>query len=422
MSRNKELIIHAQDEIEGDVSIGGSKNATLPCCAASLLSDEIVTLSNVPDVSDILTMNQILQELGVSLKYNDKVLTITNASIESRELPLISQRIRGSTILMGALLAKYGEVIIHGYGGCAIGSRPIDLHLNAFKALGANVIETPEKTIVRADQLKGTKITFPVPSVGATENTILAACGAEGTTLIKNAAIEPEVSNMITLLRQMGMDVSLNSTYREVIIHGGLSTSGVKHKIIPDRIEAGTYAIIGAIAKGELTLHDIVATHLESLFGMLEQIGVEIEYLDSNTARIVSDGNTLRNTMVSTAPYPGFPTDLQAQTTTLLTQCNGTSKIRESIFEDRFKHVTQLNKMGASIEMHGDTLVIEGRKQLKGVSVKASELRGGMSLVIAGLVASGTTIVQGFEHIERGYECLPQKLLNIGASIEVIEH
>lgn len=415
----KAIKIEGQNELSGTIRISGAKNSAVALIPAALLTDEEATICNVPDISDIDSLIEILEYLNIDIKRATESMIIDAKNLENKEIPEnIAKKLRASYYFMGALLSKCKKVEMYFPGGCNIGERPINLHLEGFKKLGATIIEENDKYIITAEKLVGTKIYLDIASVGATINIMLAAVKAEGTTTIENAAREPEIINVATFLNSMGADIKGAGT-------NVIKIKGVKHltsgftEVIPDRIEAGTYAILGTLIGNNLKIDNIIPDHIESLTSKLKEAGSSIEVgLDYVLCNKSSD---LKPVNIKTYYFPGFVTDLQQVFSTFLTQCNGVSKIEENIYENRFMHVPELNKMGASITANGKEAKIKGKTFLKGQKVKATDLRGGASLVIAGLIAEGTTIITDIEHILRGYDNIIEKLTNVGAKIEIIE-
>lgn len=409
-----EMNIQGKAKLFGEVEISSSKNAILPIIAATILTDDKVILKKVPRIKDVITISQIIRKLGKEVNeegdqsaFQGKILNL------SPPYELVRQ-MRASFLLMGPLLSRYGKVRISLPGGCAIGNRPIDLHLKGFDALGADIRFSGGDVIAKASKLKGNHIYLDYPSVGATENIIMAAALAQGTTLIENAALEPEVVDMVNFINKMGGKISGAGT-NVIRIQGVEKLSGTEYTAIPDRIEAGTYLIAVAATAGEAIINNIIPEHLKSITAKLEESGAEIEEIN-NSIKIKRAGK-IKPVYIKTLPYPGFPTDMQAQIMAYLSFAAGTSVISESVFENRFMHVQELLRMGADIKTEGKTAIIRGVKELTGARVKASDLRAGAALIIAGLSAQGKTIVTENEHIERGYEDIHKKLNQMGAHI-----
>lgn len=416
----KKIIIEGGYELSGKVEIGGAKNSAVALVPAALLSDDIVTIDNIPDISDIVALNEILEYLGAKVDRHDKVITIDSRNITNREIPEdISSKLRASYYFMAALLGKYKHVEMYFPGGCSIGARPIDQTLKAFETLGATVIEKDKKFIITAEQLKGTTIYLDMPSVGATINTMLAAVKASGETIIRNAAKEPEIVNVATFLNNMGAKISGAGT-SEIRIKGVSKLGKGFTEVIPDRIEAGTYVIAGALMGKNLKIVNIIPEHIESLLFKLTEIGCS--YIINDNSIIISKSANLRSTRIKTLGYPGFPTDLQQPLTALLIKCHGVSTLEETIYENRFKNVEYLNKMGAKINIVSNQKIkINGPTELIGREVVATDLRAGACMVLAGLVATGETVITDVDHILRGYENIIDKLTGIGAKIRLEE-
>lgn len=415
----KRIRVLGEQTLSGTITISGSKNSAVALVPASLLSDEIVEIDNIPNISDIDALSEILEYLGAKVKREGTSMKIDSTNVKNREIPEeISKKLRASYYFMGALLGKYKRVEMYFPGGCSIGERPINLHLKGFEALGATVTEEGNKYIVEAKELKGANIYLDIASVGATINLMLASVLASGTTVIKNAAKEPHIVNVATFLNQMGASITGAGT-SEIRIKGVKKLSGCFHEVVPDYIETGTYLIAGALCGKNLEIVGAIPDHLEALLSKLKEIGVPLQVgRDSIT---ISKGEYYRPVSVKTAVYPGFPTDLQQPFMTLLTQCEGTSKIEENIWENRFMHVPYLNQMGASIEINGKVALIHGKTALEGKKIEATDLRAGAALILAALCANGETIITKVEHVLRGYEGIIEKLQNVGAKIELEE-
>ena len=415
----KKIKINGVKELSGEIKISGAKNSAVALVPASILSDGVVTIDNIPNISDIDALNEILEYLGAKVKRDGTIMTIDSSSIENKEIPeSISKKLRASYYFMAALLGKYKHVEMYFPGGCSIGARPIDQTLKGFKALGATIIEDNNKFIIDAKELHGGHVYLDMPSVGATINTMLAAVRANGTTIIENAAKEPEIVNVATFLNNIGAKIKGAGT-NEIRITGVDKLSKGFTEVIPDRIEAGTYTIAGAMMGNNLRVSNIIPEHIESLTLKLKEMGVNIEINDDNL--IISKPDMYNPVNVKTLGYPGFPTDLQQPLTALLTYCNGISKLDETIYENRFQNVPYLNEMGANIEIDKRKLIINGPTKLVGKNVSATDLRAGACMVLAGLKAEGVTIIDNVEHILRGYENIIEKLKNIGADIELID-
>jgi len=407
--------------LSGTIPISGAKNSALKLMAAALLTPEPLTLTNVPQLADTRFLSQLLQTLGVEVYWpkGDSTCRMNAESLTSTIAPYEQVRkMRASFNVLGPLLARYGHATVSLPGGCAIGARPVDLHLKAFEAMGADLVV--EEGYVKAAAIRGLKgahIVFPFVSVGATEHAMLAATLAEGETVLENAAREPEIADLANCLNAMGARVSGGGT-ATVTIEGVEKLHGTTHAVMPDRIEAGTYAMAVAAAGGDVTLTNAPVSALSALTGALRDAGVTVETdKQAATIRIVRNGSTLNAVSVDTAPHPGFPTDLQAQFMALMTLANGTSVIRENIFENRFMHAPELSRLGANIAVRGHEAIVKGVETLKGAPVMATDLRASVSLVIAALAAQGETEVNRIYHLDRGFERLEEKLSAVGADI-----
>lgn len=406
--------------LQGEIEIGGAKNAALPLMAASLLTSHCLTLRNLPIVADIHAMSALLAELGagIDLDAAERSIAITGDTVTETTAPYdIVRKMRASVLVLGPLLARFGKARVSLPGGCAIGTRPVDLHLKALEQMGA-VIELSGGYINAhvEGRLKGTQILFPMVTVGGTENIMMAAALADGETIIANAAREPEISDLARCLQAMGAEISGIGTDTLHIV-GVKELSGAIHSIVPDRIETGTYAIAAAITGGDVMLKGAQMASNEAVFGLLKRAGAQITNSDTGI-RIARQNGRLTGVDVMTEPYPGFPTDMQAQFMALLCLADGASMITESIFENRFMHVPELLRMGASINVHGSSAIVRGVSRLSGAPVMATDLRASVSLVLAGLAADGITDVNRVYHLDRGYERIEQKLAACGALIE----
>ncbi len=412
----EKLIIQGGTPLEGRIRVSSAKNAVLPIIAATLLASTPSTLLEIPDLEDVHTICDVIASLGVKVTKDGENITFDASTISAVEAPYdLVRRMRASFLVMGPLLARKGEARIALPGGCAIGSRPIDLHLKAFEALGATITMGEDFVEAKAPEgLKGNLIYLDFPSVGATENVIMAATFAEGKTIIENAAEEPEIVDLATFLNSMGANIRGAGT--DVIrIEGVKELKGAVHTVIPDRIEAGTYLIAAAMAGGNVYVENALSEHLKPVVAKLKEAGVTVEE-DIDGIRVISDGN-LKATDIKTLPYPGFPTDMQAQFMAMTTIAKGKSTVMETVFENRFMHVGELQKMGASIEVDDRKAFVTGVDQLVGAEVEATDLRCGAALVCAGLAAKGVTKVGQLTHIDRGYDNLVTKLKGIGANI-----
>lgn len=412
--------IRGGNPLKGRVSISGAKNSALPCMAAAILTADTITLHNIPYVRDIITMRRLLEDIGAHVLTPElRTHKISAANIEVMTAPYeLVKTMRASVLALGPLLARFGKARVSLPGGCAIGARPIDLHLAAFTKMGAEVFLEAGDVVARAPQggLTGGEIEFEKISVTATENVMMAAALARGKTVIHNAAREPEVRDLAELLNKMGGRVRGAGTPK-IEIEGVERLSGAQHTIIPDRIETGTFIVAGAITKGDLEIRDCNPEHCNRIIGKLRDVGVEIEEINQSTLRVTA-GKTIRAGDLRTEEYPGFATDMQAQYMTLMTQANGRSEITETIFENRFMHASELQRMGARIQVSHDKAVVEGPTKLIGARVQASDLRASASLVLAGLIAEGETTIDRVYHIDRGYEKIETKLKALGADIE----
>ena len=412
----KRIIIEGGKTLTGTVKISGAKNSVVALIPAAILCDEKVEIHNIPNISDIDALDEILRFIGAKIKKNNDTLIIDASDINNIEIPEnISKKLRASYYFMSALLGKYKKVDMYFPGGCNIGKRPIDQTLKAFRALGATVIEDNNKYSIRAEKLVGAEINLDMPSVGATVNAIYASVRAEGTTIINNAAREPEINNIVDFLNKMGAKIEGAGT-STIKIEGVNYLRSASVVSIPDRIEAGTYIIIGALLGNNLKIENIIPEHIKSLLEKLEEANVDFKVY--NNYIIVNKSNDLKPITVETKGYPGFATDLQQPLTALLTQCDGVSYLTETIYENRFKNVEYLNKMGANITINDRTIKIEGKTLLHGCEVTATDLRAGACMVIAGLIAEGTTTINEINHVLRGYENIIQKLTLVGAKIE----
>lgn len=415
----KQIIIQGGNKLSGTIKISGAKNSAVALIPASILSDDVVKIDNIPNISDVDALDEILKFLGAKVTLEDGLMTIDSKSIKNMPIPKeISTKLRASYYFMSALLGKYKHVEMYFPGGCNIGARPIDQTLKGFRALGATVNEKDNKFIIDAKELIGGHVYLDMPSVGATINTMLVAVKAKGVTIIENAAKEPEIVNVATFLNNMGAKITGAGT-SEIKIKGVEHLKGCFTEVIPDRIETGTYIIAGALVGENLRIENIIPEHVESLTLKLKEMGADIKV--GNDYAIVSKCEKLKHVNVKTLGYPGFPTDLQQPLTTLLTQCSGLSYLEETIYENRFQNVPYLNKMGANIKIVGKKIKIKGPTKLKGKKVVATDLRAGACLVLAGLAAQGKTTITNIEHVLRGYENIIEKLENVGAKISLKE-
>lgn len=415
----KKIKIEGNHLLEGIVRISGAKNSAVALIPASILSDETVTIDHIPHISDIDALNEILTYLGATVNFEDETMVINSKNIQNKEIPKsISIKLRASYYFMSALLGKYKRVEMYFPGGCKIGERPIDQTLKAFRLLGATVEEQDNKYLITANELIGNKIYLDMPSVGATINTILVAAKATGETIIENAAKEPEIVSVAMFLNSMGAKI-VGAGTSKITIQGVETLKKGFAEVIPDRIEAGTYVLAGALMGKNLRIENLIPNHIEALTSKLKEIGIPLQ-IGTDYIQIKKVDN-LKPVHIKTFGYPGFPTDLQQPMTVLLTQCLGTSMLQETIYENRFQNVKYLNQMGANIEIKEDKLKITGPTTLIGKEVVATDLRAGACLILAGLIATGTTIISDVEHILRGYENIIEKLQNVGAKIEILE-
>lgn len=413
----EQYIIKGGNPLVGEVEIGGAKNAALAILAAAIMTDETVTIDNLPDVNDINVLLEAISGVGAEVDRIDRhTVRINGSNIENFDIEYdYIKKIRASYYLLGALLGKYKRAEVALPGGCNIGSRPIDQHLKGFRALGAYVDIEHGKIIAEAERLIGKHIYFDVVSVGATINVMMAASMAEGLTILENVAKEPHVVDVANFLNSMGANIRGAGT--DVIkIRGVSRLHKTDYSIIPDQIEAGTFMFAAAATRGDVTVMNVIPKHLEATIAKLVEIGCEVEEFD-DAVRVVSKGD-LHNTQVKTLPYPGFPTDMQPQIGVTLALCKGTSTITESIFENRFKYLSELARMGANVKVEGNAATIEGVDKFSGARVSAPDLRAGAALVIAGMAADGITIVDDIVYIQRGYERFEEKLRSLGAVIE----
>lgn len=415
--RVSKLIISEGKPLNGRVRVSGAKNSVLPIIAASLLADGRSVIDEIPYLNDVKIMCDLVKSLGASVVFSEDQtrLEISCRSLSNTTAPYeLVNKMRASFLVAGPLLAKAGYVRISLPGGCAIGSRPVDLHLKGFMALGANITQGHGYIEAKRNgRLKGGKVYLDFPSVGATENIMMAASMAEGLTTIENAAIEPEIVDLATYLTSMGADIKGAGT-DTIKISGVRELNAAHHAIIPDRIEAGTYMVAAAITGGDVVVENVVTDHLKPVTAKLREAGVEVS--EELTSVRVRSGD-LEAVDIKTHPYPGFPTDMQSQMTSLLSVACGTSMVIETIFENRFMHVCELKRMGANIKVEGRSAIIEGCRKLTGAKVKVTDLRAGAALILAGLCAEGTTEVIDIEHIDRGYIRIDEKLKSLGANI-----
>lgn len=414
------FIITEGAPLKGRVKISGAKNSVLPIIAASLLANGQSVIEEVPHLNDVKIMCDLLKSLGADVEITDDELRINPDNITNTTAPYeLVNKMRASFLVMGPLLAKMGVARVSLPGGCAIGSRPVDLHLKGFASMGAQITQGHGYIEAKTNgKLKGSKIYLDFPSVGATENIMMAAVLAEGQIIIENAATEPEIVDLATYLTSMGADIKGAGT-DTIKINGVNGLKGTHHAIIPDRIEAGTLMVAAAITGGDVVIENVVPDHLKPVSAKLREAGMEVS--EELSSIHVKAGDELKAFDIKTHPYPGFPTDMQAQMTSLMSRANGTSMVIETIFENRFMHVSELKRMGAKIKIEGRSAIIEGCNKLMGAQVKATDLRAGAALVLAGLAAEGTTEITDIEHIDRGYVKIDEKLKALGANISRVE-
>ena len=411
------FIIQGGKKLEGEIKISGSKNAALPIIAATVLNAGTTTLYNVPDIQDVNTMFEILKKIGATIKRKNNKIIINTNKVHTYEIPDdLMRQMRSSVILAGALIGKYHKAKFSCPGGCDIGSRPIDLHLKGFEKLGVDIKEEYGEIYCNTEKIIGAQIHLDFPSVGATENIILASCLGEGTTVITNAAREPEIADMIKYLNKMGAKINGAGTDKIEII-GVKRLSEVSYNIMPDRIEAGTYLVAGAITSGNIKLLNINSQHIEPILNKLDEANCRLN-INKSEIEIIAP-KRVKSVDIKTMPYPGFPTDMQSIFGALLIMAKGTSVITENIFESRYKYAQELIRMGAKINVEGRTAIIKGTKRIQGANVVATDLRGGASLVVAGLYAKGITQVDNVHYILRGYEKMDEKLKKLGAQIYI---
>lgn len=416
------LLVHKSAPLKGTVRVNGAKNSVLKLLAASILAQSPCTIENVPELLDVEVMITLLEALGLKVEYDREKEVVYTEPAETLmcEAPYeLIQKMRASFVVMGPLLARKGVAKVSMPGGCAIGARPIDLHLKGFQALGAQVNLGHGYIEAKAENgLKGAEIYLDFPSVGATENIMMAATMAEGVTVIQNAAKEPEIVDLANFLNEMGANVKGAGT-DTIRVKGVEKLLGAKHQTIPDRIITATYMVAAAMTQGDITIENVVSSHVKPVAAKLREMGAVVE--DSDDVIRVVGTNTLKAVDITTLPYPGFPTDAQAQFMALLAVASGTSVINETVFENRFLHVAEINRMGANIKIEGHSAVIQGTPKLQGAQVKATDLRAGAALVLAGLIADGITEVSEIYHIDRGYPQIERDLRSLGAKIERVE-
>ncbi|GKX64950.1 UDP-N-acetylglucosamine 1-carboxyvinyltransferase [Inconstantimicrobium mannanitabidum] len=415
----EKIVINGGNELSGEVNISSAKNAVLPIIAASILCNEDLIIDNTPMLEDVAVISDVLSELGSKViinKNTDEILINTKDIKPVNTNSELIRKMRASFLILGPMLSKFGICKLSMPGGCNIGSRPIDLHLKGLKALGAEIEIGHGFVEAKAKKLKGNRIYLDFPSVGATENIIMASALAEGTTIIENAAEEPEIVDLVNFLNTMGAKIDGAGT-GQIIIEGVDELKGTRYTPIYDRIEAGTFLVAAAVTKSKLTVNGINEEHLRPVIEKLKECGVLIELINDNKSIIVDGRNERRGVSIKTLPYPGFPTDMQAQMMTMLSLAQGSSVITETIFENRFMHATELIRMGANIKVDGRSAFVEGVRRLSGCEVKATDLRAGAAMILAGLVADGYTKVTDVYHIDRGYVRIEDKLRKLGADI-----
>ena len=423
MDKKEILVINGGGPLEGEVTISGAKNSALPILAACVLGTEEIILDGVPDLKDVEIMIEVLRHLGSKVEYiSEDSVRIDSSELNTCETPFeLMDKMRASFVVMGPLLSRFKEAYTKAPGGCNIGARPIDLHLKGFEALGAtNIVNDDEISIKTDGKLIGNEVYLDFPSVGATQNIMMAATLANGVTIIENAAKEPEIVDLASFLSKMGANIKGAGT-STITIEGVEKLTGTRHTIIPDRIEAASYMIAAAMTKGNVTINNVIGSHIRPVIAKLIEMGAEVDEIDDEDIIKVKVNKKLKPTNIQTLPYPGFPTDAQAQFMALMTICDGESKIQETVFENRFMHVEQLNKMGAAIATSGNRATIVGVDKLHGADVRATDLRAGAALVIAALIAEGETRVSDIYHIDRGYSNIVEKFTNLGADIKRVE-
>ena len=413
------IIVKKSAPLRGTVKIDGAKNAVLPIIAATLLADGKSVLKGVPNLRDVHVISELLRHLGAEVTYEGTTLTVDASNITTCEAPYeLVRKMRASFLVMGPLLARFNHTKISMPGGCAIGTRPIDLHLKGFKSLGAEVEIDHGFVEAKTEKLTGNKLYLDFPSVGATENIMMAAALAEGTTIIENAAEEPEIVDLANFLNEMGANVKGAGT-NTIKIKGVESLKGAEHTVIPDRIEAATYMVAAAMTKGDITVENVLMEHLKPIIAKLRETGCEIIEME-NAVRVIGP-EVLKPIDIKTLPHPGFPTDVQAQFMAMLTIANGTAVVIETVFENRFMHVAEFNRMGADIKIEGRSAIVNGVDKLYGAKVNATDLRAGAALILCGLIAEGETQIGEIYHIQRGYVDIDRKIRALGGNIEIVE-
>lgn len=413
------IIVKKSAPLRGTVKIDGAKNAVLPIIAATLLAEGKSVLKGVPNLRDVHVISDLLRHLGAEVTYEGTTLTVDASNITTCEAPYeLVRKMRASFLVMGPLLARFNHTKISMPGGCAIGTRPIDLHLKGFKSLGAEVEIDHGFVEAKTEKLTGNKLYLDFPSVGATENIMMAAALAEGITIIENAAEEPEIVDLANFLNEMGANVKGAGT-NTIKIKGVESLKGAEHTVIPDRIEAATYMVAAAMTKGDITVENVLMEHLKPIIAKLRETGCEIIEME-NAVRVIGP-EVLKPIDIKTLPHPGFPTDVQAQFMAMLTIANGTAVVIETVFENRFMHVAEFNRMGADIKIEGRSAIVNGVDKLYGAKVNATDLRAGAALILCGLIAEGETQIGEIYHIQRGYVDIDKKIRALGGNIEIVE-
>lgn len=411
------LKIIGGNQLDGELTISGAKNAALPILAGSLLSPEVINLQNVPQLNDVATMLTLLQSMGVKVIFDEKMnMQLDSSDIHNYCAPYdLVKTMRASILVLGPLLTRFGEAKVSLPGGCAIGARPVNFHVQGLKAMGAKIIVKDGYIYASAEKLYGAEINFSRVSVTGTQNIMMAAVLARGTTVIKNAAREPEVTDLAYFLNSMGAKI-INAGNDQIIIEGVEALGDTEYRILPDRIEAGTYLVATAITGGKIRLKDVVPEHLAAVISKLEKVGADIQ-LGNDWINLDMRSKRPKSIDVETTPYPGFPTDMQAQFCALNSIASGSAIIKETIFENRFQHISELHRMGADIELQGNNAMIKGKERLTAAQVMATDLRASAGLIIAALAAHGETVIDRIYHIDRGYERIEEKLHQLGADI-----
>ena len=413
------IIVRKSNPLNGSVRIDGAKNAVLPIIAATLLAKGKSVLREVPNLKDVHVISDLLRHLGAEVEYEGTTLTVDATNLTTYDAPYeLVRKMRATFLVMGPLLARFNQTKISMPGGCAIGTRPIDLHLKGFKALGADVVMDHGFVEAKTDKLVGSKLYLDFPSVGATENIMMAAVLAEGTTIIENAAEEPEIVDLANFLNEMGADVKGAGT-NTIRIKGVKELTATEHDVIPDRIEAATFMVAAAMTKGDITVENVILEHLKPVTAKLREAGCEVIEMDKSI-RVIGP-EKLKAVDIKTLPHPGFPTDVQAQFMAMLTVSKGTGVVIETVFENRFMHVAEFNRMGANIKIEGRSAIVEGVEKLYGAKVNATDLRAGAALILCGLIAEGETEIGEIYHIQRGYVDIDKKITALGGNIEIVE-